>query len=163
VRPRHDHGMTGASSRSNPPRRSCGPSALNDGVVLTIAEDARLPALESLPVSPRVERAAAGYRSARRALLDSVVACSRMKAWTSSTSHEQPTLVMCSCSHGPRDEGVSAMRGFLKLAVDRQKLYVREPVATFFTLAFRRSLVVLFGSIFGNEPPRDGRLRAMDM
>lgn len=44
------------------------------------------------------------------------------------------------------------MRGFLRLAWTDMKLYVREPVATFFTLAFPPLLVVLFGSIFGNEP-----------
>jgi len=31
-------------------------------------------------------------------------------------------------------------------------LYVREPVATFFTLAFPPLLVVLFGTIYGNDP-----------
>ena len=56
------------------------------------------------------------------------------------------------------------MRGFLKLAWTDMKLYVREPVATFFTLAFPPLLVVLFGSIFGNEPSAEmGGYGAMDM
>jgi ABC-2 type transport system permease protein len=32
------------------------------------------------------------------------------------------------------------------------RLYVREPIATFFTLAFPPLLVVLFGAMYGNEP-----------
>ena len=55
------------------------------------------------------------------------------------------------------------MRGFLRLAWTDMKLYVREPVATFFTLAFPPLLVVLFGSIFGNESSPDiGGYGAMD-
>ena len=55
------------------------------------------------------------------------------------------------------------MRGFFRLAWTNMKLYVREPVATFFTIAFPPLLVVLFGSIFGNEPSPDiGGYGAMD-
>jgi ABC-2 type transport system permease protein len=44
------------------------------------------------------------------------------------------------------------MRGFRQLTWITFKLYLREPIATFFTLAFPTMLVVLFGSIYGNEP-----------
>ena len=55
------------------------------------------------------------------------------------------------------------MRGFLRLAWTDMKLYVREPVATFFTLAFPPLLIILFGSIFGNQtPPELGGASIMD-
>jgi ABC-2 type transport system permease protein len=44
------------------------------------------------------------------------------------------------------------MRGFWMLVVVQFKLYVREPSAFFFTLAFPSLLLVLFGAIYGNEP-----------
>jgi ABC-2 type transport system permease protein len=44
------------------------------------------------------------------------------------------------------------MRGFWKLALTELKLYLREPIASFFTLAFPIMLLVLFGSIYGNKP-----------
>lgn len=44
------------------------------------------------------------------------------------------------------------MRGFWTLVVVQFKLYVREPSAFFFTLAFPSLLLVLFGAIYGNEP-----------
>lgn len=44
------------------------------------------------------------------------------------------------------------MRGFAKLTVVQIKLFVREPAALFFTLAFPALLLLLFGAIFGNEP-----------
>jgi ABC-2 type transport system permease protein len=44
------------------------------------------------------------------------------------------------------------MRGFWKLALTELKLYIREPIASFFTLAFPIMLLVLFGSIYGNKP-----------
>lgn len=44
------------------------------------------------------------------------------------------------------------MRGLKQLTLIRFKLYLREPMAAFFTLAFPTMLVVLFGSIYGNEP-----------
>ncbi len=50
-------------------------------------------------------------------------------------------------------------RGLVPLMVVQAKLYVREPVATFFTIAFAPLLLVLFGLIYGNEPTDlfDGR------
>ena len=44
------------------------------------------------------------------------------------------------------------MRGFWKLTFVEMKLFLREPVAAFFTLAFPLMLLFLFGSIYGNEP-----------
>lgn len=44
------------------------------------------------------------------------------------------------------------MRGFGRLTLVNLKLYVREPIATFFTLVFPPLLVVLFGAMYGNEP-----------
>lgn len=46
----------------------------------------------------------------------------------------------------------TAMRGLLPLTGVQARLYVREPMATFFTLAFAPLLLVLFGLIYGNEP-----------
>lgn len=44
------------------------------------------------------------------------------------------------------------MRGFWKLTWTESKLFLREPMAAFFTLAFPLMLLFLFGSIFGNKP-----------
>jgi ABC-2 type transport system permease protein len=44
------------------------------------------------------------------------------------------------------------MRGFRTLVLVQFKLYLREPSAFFFTLAFPSLLLVLFGAIYGNEP-----------
>jgi ABC-2 type transport system permease protein len=44
------------------------------------------------------------------------------------------------------------MRGLGTLTWTSFKLYIREPIATFFTLAFPTMLVLLFGAIYGNEP-----------
>lgn len=44
------------------------------------------------------------------------------------------------------------MRAFSKLAVIQTRLYLREPIAVFFTLGFGPLLMVLMGFIFGNEP-----------
>jgi len=44
------------------------------------------------------------------------------------------------------------MRGFWKLTLMETKLFLREPMAAFFTLAFPLILLFLFGSIYGNEP-----------
>jgi ABC-2 type transport system permease protein len=44
------------------------------------------------------------------------------------------------------------------------KLYLREPIATFFTLAFPPLLVLLFGAMYGNEPsPLYGGYGTMDI
>ena len=44
------------------------------------------------------------------------------------------------------------MRGLWKLTVMQLKLYLREPVAFFFSLAYPALLLLLFGFIYGNEP-----------
>lgn len=44
------------------------------------------------------------------------------------------------------------MRGVSTLAWIEMKLFVREPLAAFFTLLFPPLLLVLFGAIFGNVP-----------
>ena len=56
------------------------------------------------------------------------------------------------------------MRGFRKLTLVNLKLYLREPIATFFTLAFPPLLVVLFGAMYGNDPlPMFGGYGSMDV
>lgn len=44
------------------------------------------------------------------------------------------------------------MKQLLKLTWTELKLQLREPLATFFTLIFPLMLLIVFGSIFGNEP-----------
>lgn len=44
------------------------------------------------------------------------------------------------------------MRGFWKLTLAELKLYFRLPIMAFFTLLLPPMLLILFGSIFGNEP-----------
>jgi len=44
------------------------------------------------------------------------------------------------------------MRGLWKLFVMQFKLYLREPVAFFFSLAYPTLLLLLFGFIYGNDP-----------
>ncbi|MBU2610204.1 MAG: ABC transporter permease [Chloroflexi bacterium] len=44
------------------------------------------------------------------------------------------------------------MRAFLKLTWVEIKLFFREPIGAFFTLAFPLMMLFLFGAIFGNEP-----------
>ncbi len=49
------------------------------------------------------------------------------------------------------------MNSFLKLTKTNLKLFSREPVALFFTIAFPLMLLLLFGAMFGNDPdPRYG-------
>ena len=56
------------------------------------------------------------------------------------------------------------MRGFGKLTLVNLKLYFREPIATFFTLAFPPLMVVLFGAMYGNDPsPMFGGYGSMDV
>jgi ABC-2 type transport system permease protein len=56
------------------------------------------------------------------------------------------------------------MRGFTNLTATALKLYLREPLAAFFTMAFPVLLLVLFGSIYGNEPsPMFGGHGTMDV
>ncbi len=47
------------------------------------------------------------------------------------------------------------MRGLWKLTWTEMKLFLREPMATFFTLAFPLMILFLFGSIFGNKPAKE--------
>ena len=44
------------------------------------------------------------------------------------------------------------MRPFLKLTWTETKLFFREPIAAFFTLAFPLMMLFIFGSIYGNKP-----------
>ena len=63
------------------------------------------------------------------------------------------------------DRGSSVMlRGLVSLIGANLRLFVREPVGAFFTLAFPVMLVLIFGTIYGNEPEDmfDGR-GAMDI
>lgn len=55
--------------------------------------------------------------------------------------------------------GSATLRGLRSLLVANLKLYVREPIGAFFTLAFPVMLVLIFGAIYGNEPQElfDGR------
>ena len=56
------------------------------------------------------------------------------------------------------------MRGFLRLASTDLRLFVRGPIAIFFTIAFAPLLIVLNGLIFGNKPtPLSGGLGSMDL
>ena len=55
------------------------------------------------------------------------------------------------------------MVGFQKLTLVQAKLYLREPLNVFFTLAFGPSLLILLGFIFGNEPsPATGGVGYLD-
>jgi ABC-2 type transport system permease protein len=56
------------------------------------------------------------------------------------------------------------MRALGRLAFVQAKLYLREPVGAFFTLAFAPLVLVLFGFIYGNEPvPQFGGRGTMDI
>jgi ABC-2 type transport system permease protein len=44
------------------------------------------------------------------------------------------------------------MQGIKQLLFVNLKLYLREPIATFFTLAFPPMMVLLFGAMYGNAP-----------
>lgn len=46
------------------------------------------------------------------------------------------------------------MNGFRRLIMIDFKLYLREPISTFFTLAFPILLVILFGAMYGNQPSK---------
>jgi ABC-2 type transport system permease protein len=55
------------------------------------------------------------------------------------------------------------MRGLMRLASADVQLFVREPIATFFTIAFAPLLIVLNGLIFGNKPtPLSAGVGSMD-
>lgn len=56
------------------------------------------------------------------------------------------------------------MKSFFTLIWMNLKLYLREPIATFFTLAFPPLMVVLFGTMYGNDPtPMLGGYGSMDV
>ena len=56
------------------------------------------------------------------------------------------------------------MRRLWKLTLTQAKLYLREPMATFFTIAYAPLVLLLFGTIYGNEPqPLLGGLGSMDI
>lgn len=56
------------------------------------------------------------------------------------------------------------MRGFWKLLLIQVKLYLREPLATFFTVFFVPMMLLIFGAIYGNKPsPFFGGWGAMDV
>ncbi len=56
------------------------------------------------------------------------------------------------------------MRSFLQLTYMNFKLYLRDPIATFFTLAFPPLMTVLFGAMYGNDPtPMFGGYGSMDI
>ncbi len=56
------------------------------------------------------------------------------------------------------------MKGIWKLAWVQVKLYLREPVGAFFTLLFAPLMLVLFGSIYGNDPvPMFGNRGSVDI
>ncbi len=44
------------------------------------------------------------------------------------------------------------MRAFWKLLIVQAKLFLREPIAAFFTIVFAPMMLVLFGTIYGNTP-----------
>jgi ABC-2 type transport system permease protein len=48
--------------------------------------------------------------------------------------------------------GSATFRSLVSLVVVNLRLYVREPVAAFFTVAFPIMLVLIFGAIYGNQP-----------
>jgi len=56
------------------------------------------------------------------------------------------------------------MRGLGQLLIINFKLFIREPIGTFFTLAFPSLLIVLFGAMYGNDPdPLFGGYGSMDI
>lgn len=56
------------------------------------------------------------------------------------------------------------MRAFMKLSSVQTKLYLREPMSVFFTLAFGPILLVMMGFIFGSMPrPELSGLSQMDL
>ncbi|MCX7975312.1 MAG: ABC transporter permease [Candidatus Aminicenantes bacterium] len=56
------------------------------------------------------------------------------------------------------------MRGLGKLMLIQIKLYLREPMATFFTIFFAPLMLLLFGAIYGNKPsPFFGGRGSMDI
>jgi ABC-2 type transport system permease protein len=62
------------------------------------------------------------------------------------------TLSMARSTTRPQLGMTGMLRSFAKLTFTRFKLFLREPVAFFFNLAFPVLLLILFGVIWGNEP-----------
>lgn len=55
------------------------------------------------------------------------------------------------------------MQALYRMTLTETKLFLREPAAVFFTLAFPVMVLLLFSTIFGNEPiPNSGGLRSVD-
>lgn len=56
------------------------------------------------------------------------------------------------------------MKSFMNMTWMEAKLFLREPVGTFFTLVFPLMILALFGAIFGNKPvPEFNGLGAIDI
>jgi len=56
------------------------------------------------------------------------------------------------------------MRSFFKLFFVQAKLYLREPIAAFFTIFYAPLALLLFGAIYGNKPiPEFGGRGSMDI
>jgi ABC-2 type transport system permease protein len=56
------------------------------------------------------------------------------------------------------------MRSLTELTKTSIKLYIREPIAAFFTLAFPTMLILIFGAMYGNDPsPIFDGLGSMDV
>lgn len=56
------------------------------------------------------------------------------------------------------------MRSYTRLLAANLRLFLREPITTFFTLGFPVMLVLIFGGIYGNEPaPLFGGRGSMDV
>lgn len=55
------------------------------------------------------------------------------------------------------------MQALLRLTYTEFKLFVREPAAVFFTLAFPVLVVLLFGSIFGGYPVHGTQMQTIDL
>lgn len=56
------------------------------------------------------------------------------------------------------------MRSFWRLTYTQARLYLREPLAAFFTIAYAPLMLALFGLIYGNEPQEFlGGLGSMDV
>jgi ABC-2 type transport system permease protein len=56
------------------------------------------------------------------------------------------------------------MRSLMELTKTSIKLYIREPIAAFFTLAFPTMLILIFGAMYGNDPsPIFDGLGSMDV
>ena len=122
-----------------------------------------LAALRALPTVARVERSGDRvivYGESDRSLAPILGILEGAGVGFHDLRTEQPSLedVFLALT-GRRDAGLAAMttlarttRGLVPMMIVQAKLYVREPIATFFTIAFAPLLLILFGLIYGNEP-----------